>query len=84
MLLFDLKGWGHSFRVLFMWENPKQTCDLESVDSMDSSASKKKGFFSMTMQTNELRVACNFKRQQKNYRLIGLFWRNSSMKMPPE
>ena len=43
----------------------------------------KKGLFSMTTQTNKPRVACNLQKKKKSC-LTGLFWRNSSTKMPPE
>ena len=39
-----------------------------------------KGLFSMTTQTKKPRVA----RNKKKSCLTGLFWRTSSMKMPPE
>ena len=44
----------------------------------------KKGLFSMTTQTNKPRVACNLQKKKKKLGLTGLFWRNSSTKMPPE
>ena len=37
----------------------------------------------MTTQTNKPRVICNLKKK-KIRALTGLFWRNSSTKMPPE
>ena len=42
-----------------------------------------KVFFYMTTQTNKPRVTCNLKKK-KSRALTGLFWRNSSTKMPPE
>ena len=62
---------------VFFGKIQKRICDLRSMDSSN------KGLFSRTTQTNKPRVACNLKKKKKSC-LTGLFWRNSSMKMPPE
>ena len=71
-------------RVRFFLEKSKNGFVISDqwILQRQKNAKFHKGLFSLTTQTNKPRVACTLKKKKSC--LTGLFWRKSSMKMPPE